>query len=143
MSEHTPGPWHYDENTSTIYGTPPRGTREQTGPGGEFHTAEPNALYEVCTVNQVRCYEYWDGGGKHHPVDENVAKRMEEWSTSNASLITAALELLEALKGIVRGPCPIVTHDRPDCEWCAGLRAIAKATGGAVNEVVGLRDAGY
>ena len=27
------------------------------------------------------------------------------------------------------GPCPIVTHHRPDCVWCAALKVIAEAEG--------------
>lgn len=48
---------------------------------------------------------------------------------ANAYLIAAAPKLLSALKGIVRTGCPIVTHHRPDCEWCAALLAIADAEG--------------
>lgn len=39
-------------------------------------------------------------------------------------------DLLDALKRIVPPTCPIVTHHRPDCDLCRGLRAIAKATKG-------------
>lgn len=48
---------------------------------------------------------------------------------ANARLIAAAPELLVALKGFVHEECPIVTHHRPDCLWCAALRVIAKAEG--------------
>lgn len=48
---------------------------------------------------------------------------------ANADLIKTAPDLYAALEAIVQKECPIVTHHRPDCEWCAGLRALAKARG--------------
>lgn len=51
-------------------------------------------------------------------------------SEANVRLIVTAPKLLAALKSIVSGECPIVTHHRPDCRWCAALKAIAEAERG-------------
>lgn len=65
----------------------------------------------------------------HGRINGVVGFVSQDEAEANARLIAAAPELLAALKGIVRGPCPIVTHHRPDCEWCAAMRVIAKAEG--------------
>jgi hypothetical protein len=38
-------------------------------------------------------------------------------------------DLLLALKSIVPPTCPIVTHHKPDCDFCRALQAIAEAEG--------------
>ena len=49
---------------------------------------------------------------------------------ADGNLIAAALDMYVALSGFIRGRgCPIVTHHREDCEWCAAIRALAKADG--------------
>lgn len=45
------------------------------------------------------------------------------------NLFTAAPDLLDALKLITPKECPIVTHHRPDCDFCLCLRVIAEAEG--------------
>lgn len=40
------------------------------------------------------------------------------------ALGTAAEGLEKALAAIVCGECPVVTHHRPDCEWCAAIKAL-------------------
>jgi hypothetical protein len=45
------------------------------------------------------------------------------------NLFTEAPNLLEALKLITPKECPIVTHHRPDCDFCLCLKTIAEAEG--------------
>lgn len=49
------------------------------------------------------------------------------WRREDLPVITAAPKLLAALKAVVPGECPIVTHHRRDCVWCAALKVIAEA----------------
>lgn len=46
-----------------------------------------------------------------------------------SELLEINKELLEALKLVTPKECPIVTHHRPDCDFCLCLRVIAKAEG--------------
>lgn len=62
-------------------------------------------------------------------VERDLEGFTKEQAEANASLISAAPDLLDALELLVPPQCPIVTHHKPDCDFCRALRAIAKATG--------------
>lgn len=48
---------------------------------------------------------------------------------ADARLAAAAFELFNALELLMPPQCPIVTHHRPNCDFCRALRAIKKAKG--------------
>jgi hypothetical protein len=51
--------------------------------------------------------------------------QLDPWLYENAAY--QRLQLVAALDNIVPRECPIVTHHRSDCEWCAGITALKVA----------------
>jgi len=100
MNDLTLGPWQFDSNTRTIYGTPRYGTIEQTAANAEFQGADCNSLNEVCKVHRVSVSEFWLGH-THYPMKVDVVEFFRRRSQANANLIVAAPDLLQALKDFV------------------------------------------
>lgn len=120
---HTPGPWHYDSNVMVIYGVKRYGGEAEVGKGTEYHGADCNSFYEICTIKRHSTWDYWLGD-EHYKVPEEVKRRLCERDASNARLVAAAPEMLAALISIrssllSSGGSPMPTLDA----------VIAKATG--------------
>lgn len=86
------------------------------------YTPGPWAARYVPSGMPTGCVEY----GVIGPSGLEIAR---VWRREDVIAIAAFPKLLAALKALVHDECPIVTHHRPECLFCAALKAIAEAEG--------------
>lgn len=121
MSEHTEGPWYYDNNVGVVLAQAP--PVEVVELGGIYHHADLHELSCVCTVTRFRTWDYWRGD-KFYKIEQEVKDRLRARQDANARLITIAPEMLDLLKAYVAND-PCAPNDPRHIE---ALRLIDKAT---------------
>ncbi len=89
---------------------------------GEWGDSYPSLRFVADTTTLDRKVEAYMEHTAYGSIPESQA-------VANAHLLSASWDLYHALDAIVPPMCPIVTHHKPDCVWCAGMKALAKARG--------------